>query len=41
MDKIIKTVKRSNGFKMGNKKIKIFCYAVDASLISGTEDDLQ
>ena len=42
MDEIIKEVKTAGrGYRMGNKEIKICCYADDVVLISEDEDNLQ
>lgn len=41
MDEIIKNVKNRKGYKMGNKELKIICYADDAVLLAESEDDLQ
>ena len=41
MDEIIKKVSKLRGYKMGEKKINILCYADDAVLVAENEDDLQ
>ena len=41
MDEIIKQVRKHKGYKMGDREIKILCYADDAVLIAEDEDDLQ
>ncbi|XP_015187255.1 PREDICTED: uncharacterized protein LOC107072109 [Polistes dominula] len=41
MDEIIKKVREQRGYQMGNREIKISCYADDAVLIAENEDDLQ
>lgn len=42
MDEIIKDVKTAGrGYRLGNKEIKIVCYADDAVIISEDEDNLQ
>ena len=41
MDEIIKKVSKLRGYKMGEKKINILCYADDAVLVAEDENDLQ
>jgi hypothetical protein len=41
MNQLIKSVSSNKGFKMGDSKIKIICYADVAVLLSYNEDDLQ
>lgn len=41
MDEIIKNVRKRRGYKMGEKEIKIICYADDAIITTENEDDLQ
>lgn len=42
MDEIIKEVRAvGKGYRIGNKEIKIICYADDAMIISEDEDNLQ
>ena len=41
MDKIIKQVRKLKGYEMGNKEVKILCYADDAVLVAESEDAFQ
>lgn len=41
MDEVIKKVKLSRGYRLGDKEVKILCYADDAVLFAENEDDLQ
>ena len=41
MDEIIKLVRKLKGYKMGNKEVRILCYADDVVLVAESEDDLQ
>ena len=41
MDKIIASLPKELGYRMGNDSIHIMCYADDAVLIAGSEDNLQ
>ena len=41
MDEIIKKVRKLKGYRMGDREIKILCYADDAVLIGESEDDVQ
>lgn len=41
MDEIIKQIHKLKGYKMGDRGVKILCYADDAVLIVENEDDLQ
>ena len=41
MDELIKKVRKLKGFRMGDREIKILCYADDAVLIGKSEDDVQ
>jgi hypothetical protein len=41
LDKIIESVKRKPGYKLGCLNIQIVCYADDAVLIDDSEDKLQ
>ena len=41
MDEIIKKVSKLRGYKVGEKKINLLCYADDAVWVAEHEDDLQ
>lgn len=42
MDKLIgATFKKGQGYKLGNKEIRVVCYADDMAIISNNEDELQ
>ena len=41
MNEIIKKVRLSNGYHLGDTEIKILCYADDAVIIAEDENDLQ
>ena len=41
MDELIIQVRKLKGYKMGDREIKILCYADDAVLIAESEDELQ
>lgn len=40
IDQIIQKVRQGLGYRLEKWEIQILCYADDAALISGTEDDL-
>lgn len=41
MNEIIKKVKQKGGYRVGNKELKIICYADNAIIVAEDEDDLQ
>lgn len=41
MDEIIGSLENQRGYRMGDRQLKIICYADDAVLVAETENDLQ